>query len=274
MFVLSQRGQASGATARGTKRSGDACGEIDRSGRRDAVAAQLGRAFGADPVARPGRRALHADPRRAEAGAVERGDDARLDHLGRRAARIGRRRRRRRARRRRSMHVADDAEVDDRDDRHLGIEHGREHRPGVLDARAAGRAPAAAPAAPCRTRRRSSPHAARKRALQVLHLGQHVAEVLAVAAASCRCCGTRARPAARGRRPRARRRTPARQSSRRSAQRGPRPRRVGRRRRPRRPRTSRRCTATAASSAAFRRAADSSVPSPRRTTQSAACSRW
>src|SRR5678816_4613354 len=56
---------------------GRAFREVDRAGRNDAVAAQLGLPRIADPVARPGRGALHPDPGRAEAGVVERGDDAR-----------------------------------------------------------------------------------------------------------------------------------------------------------------------------------------------------
>ena len=242
-----------------------------RPGRRDAVVAQLAPALGADPVGRPGRRAPHADARRAEAGGVERGDDARLDHLGRRAAGVGRRdddlervavARSRRAR----------CRGRDRDDRHLGIEHGREHRPGVLDARAAGGAHAA-PAAACRTRRR----------LTTRRPGSGAAD-----AASRPACSRGAR-CARPRLPVLRKARSAGQRQAGLGEHGGERRRASRR--AGRPSAGRGRAAAASSStasvsnisamygqsrssAAFRRAADSSVPSPRRTTQSAACSRW
>ena len=108
-------------------------------------------------------------------------------------------------------HVAHDAEVAHRQRRHLRVEHACEHRPGR-----ARRASAAAGAA-------RSPHASREGALQVLHLGQDEAHVLAVQAALAGAAERRARPAAPGRPRRGRRSISASQASRRSAQRGPRP---------------------------------------------------
>ena len=59
--------------------------------RRNAAGVQLAPALGADPVGRPGRRALLAEGDRAEAGFFERLRDAALDDFGRRTAAVGRR---------------------------------------------------------------------------------------------------------------------------------------------------------------------------------------
>ena len=90
--ALAQRGHGSAAAARrGTKRSATPWLGSRRARRRDAVLAQLAPALGADPVGGPGRRALQPHLDRAEARVLERLADVGLDHLGRRAARVGRR---------------------------------------------------------------------------------------------------------------------------------------------------------------------------------------
>ena len=200
MSRLAQRGHAS---ARRARHEADARRRralaSRRAGRRDAVAAQLVAPFGADPVAGPGRRALHADPRRAEAGAVERGDDALLDHLGRRAAGIGRR--------------------DDDDERVavLAARRGRcrdrrPRRPAPRD-RAPSRArPRRARGASCRRARGGGAGRVVPNAASIVTTRRP--ERCAAGAASrparsrgarcgarpCRCCETPARPAATGRR--------------------------------------------------------------------------
>ena len=68
-------------------------------------------------------------------------------------------------------HVAHDAEIAHRDRRHLGVEHARRARAQACSSAMSTAAPSA------------SPHASGKGALQVLHLGQDVAHVLAVPAA-------------------------------------------------------------------------------------------
>src|SRR3546814_776696 len=96
-------------------------------GRGDAVGVELRPPLLADPVGGPGRRKDSVDTDVAEAGLVERGADVRLDGDGGGAARIGRRDRHPLRR-----HLADYAEVDDREDGDFGIGHAFEHPPDFV----------------------------------------------------------------------------------------------------------------------------------------------
>src|SRR5450830_250810 len=107
---------------------GHALAEVHRARRRDAVVEQLLAPLGADPVGGPGRGTAHRDARRAQAGGGHRRQHVLFDQLGGGAARVGGREH--------DLqpivvgqHLTHQAQVDHRQRRHLGVEHGAQHLP-------------------------------------------------------------------------------------------------------------------------------------------------
>ena len=156
-----------------------------RAARCRSRAASRGRAALIQSVVQAGARRMRRRAPGPRPAASIASSDALLDHLGRRAAGVGRRDD--------DLepvvvldHVAHDAEVAHRDAGTSGSSTPSQHLPGALDARA-------------RSAARRSPHAPGKAALQVLHLGQDVAQVLAVHAALAGAAERADRPAAPGR---------------------------------------------------------------------------
>ena len=139
---------------------------------------ELAAAVGAQPVAGPGRR-QHVDRRRTDAGAPQRAQDIRLDHGGRRAARIGRCNADLQPGVRASIKVPDDAEVSTDSTGISGSDDlWRVRRSARASTSGRGVDEIAAASRSCR-RYQAAPG---MRAMQGLHLGEQVAEVLAVPA--------------------------------------------------------------------------------------------